>query len=782
VSVALGDPRLGSDSVVLLPADRARGAATRQPASISERPAVRLAAFAALALYGTIRWATLLSPAPIWRLLGMWAVATALACAGWVIRSHRRVTITLLAIVAAIVVLPLAGIPVRWVTHERIAVSASAIGDGLSALPRALVPYNGINDALRMVIVLGAGVLLLDGGLMLAFAPRPLGDLRRAAAALPLVALAIVPATLVRPDLPYLQGVILFLLTAAFMWGERLRSGEVATASVLALLAGAAGMIAAPRIDPRSPWVDYQALAGNLAPSHPESFDWSQRYGPLHWPRGNREVLDVQAQHPDYWKAQNLDVFDGRGWVNDSVQASYPQDEIAQSSLARWTQTIHVTLRAMRTTQVIGAGTAAPPEHFGGNVIAGASQGTWTTPTGLAPGDSYTITTYDPHPSAAQLRAAGTDYPGPILEAYLTVYVPADPRAAQAGAARASSTRRPAPVGVLLPAFDQTMLETYGSSALDTRGALAHSPYAQAYSLARRLTLRSATPYDYALSVEHYLQQGFRYDENPPASAYPLETFLFKSKVGYCQQFAGAMALLLRLGGVPARVAAGFTTGDYNATTHQWVVSDLDAHAWVEAWFPGYGWVRFDPTPAAAPARGGHIPLPAIKGTPAGSSASSQGSQGLGGNVTPAQSSATHHGGGSPVPLILGLVALVLVIAILARATVRLHEPDIDQLLGELERALRRCGRPIGPGTTLAGLEQRFHSSGPACGYIRTLRLSRFAGGSELPNAAQRRALRAQLRAGLGPMGFVRALWAIPPRVRAYRAVSSAPARGIHSN
>ena len=77
--------------------------------------------------------------------------------------------------------------------------TANAIGDGLSALPGALVPYIGINQWVRLVIVLGAGVLLLDAALVLAFAPRALGDLRRAAAALPLVALAVVPSTLVRP-------------------------------------------------------------------------------------------------------------------------------------------------------------------------------------------------------------------------------------------------------------------------------------------------------------------------------------------------------------------------------------------------------------------------------------------------------------------------------------------------------------------------------------------------------------------------------------------------------
>ena len=72
------------------------------------------------------------------------------------------------------------------------------------------------------------------------------------------------------------------------------------------------------------------------------------------------------------------------------------------------------------------------------------------------------------------------------------------------------------------------------------------------------------------------------------------------------------MALLLRMGGVPARVATGFTTGAYDSNTKSWFVTDVDAHAWVEAWFPHYGWVTFDPTPAAAPARGGHAPISSI--------------------------------------------------------------------------------------------------------------------------------------------------------------------------
>ena len=81
----------------------------------------------------------------------------------------------------------------------------------------------------------------------------------------------------------------------------------------------------------------------------------------------------------------------------------------------------------------------------------------------------------------------------------------------------------------------------------------------------------------------------------------PYAAFLFETRTGYCQHFAGSMALLLRLNGVPARVALGFTTGDPRGED-TYLVDTTDAHAWVEAYFPGSGWVpsRPDPRPGAA--------------------------------------------------------------------------------------------------------------------------------------------------------------------------------------
>src|SRR5439155_921893 len=90
-----------------------------------------------------------------------------------------------------------------------------------------------------------------------------------------------------------------------------------------------------------------------------------------------------------------------------------------------------------------------------------------------------------------------------------------------------------------------------------------------------------------------------------PGSGRPLVSFVTQTRAGYCQHFAGAMALMLRYVGVPARVAVGFSSGTYDARRGVWTVTDHEAHAWVEAWFRGYGWLPFDPTPAASrPERG----------------------------------------------------------------------------------------------------------------------------------------------------------------------------------
>jgi transglutaminase-like putative cysteine protease len=116
------------------------------------------------------------------------------------------------------------------------------------------------------------------------------------------------------------------------------------------------------------------------------------------------------------------------------------------------------------------------------------------------------------------------------------------------------------------------------------------------YGMARRITADQPTTYKKILAIQQYLR-GFRYDLTvPPARGVDdIVYFLTQSQAGYCQQFAGTMAVLLRSLGIPARVAVGFTPGIRR--NGAWQVTTADSHAWVEVLFPGYGWLAFEPTP-----------------------------------------------------------------------------------------------------------------------------------------------------------------------------------------
>ncbi len=110
--------------------------------------------------------------------------------------------------------------------------------------------------------------------------------------------------------------------------------------------------------------------------------------------------------------------------------------------------------------------------------------------------------------------------------------------------------------------------------------------------------------------IQEHLHRDFVYSldaGNSPVRD-PLANFLFVTKRGYCEYFASAMAVVLRTQGIPARVVTGFQSGYYNDVSGSWVMRASDAHAWVEAWIEGRGWVTFDPTPpGAARADGGWL-------------------------------------------------------------------------------------------------------------------------------------------------------------------------------
>lgn len=176
------------------------------------------------------------------------------------------------------------------------------------------------------------------------------------------------------------------------------------------------------------------------------------------------------------------------------------------------------------------------------------------------PFPNYTELSYDavslpPAAAPAQLREAGSNYPPAISAAYLQ-----------------------------LPELDPRIPE-----------------------LARQATSAAATPYDKTVALEGYLQTRYAYtlDMGSIQARDPLANFLFVRRQGHCEYFATAMTIMLRTLGIPARYINGFQAGEYNRVGGDFVVRASDAHSWVEAYFPGHGWITFDPTPAGESASRG---------------------------------------------------------------------------------------------------------------------------------------------------------------------------------
>lgn len=116
--------------------------------------------------------------------------------------------------------------------------------------------------------------------------------------------------------------------------------------------------------------------------------------------------------------------------------------------------------------------------------------------------------------------------------------------------------------------------------------------------LANEITEPNQNNYEKAKAVEAYLQNNFTYTLNPELqnTDNPINEFLFESKRGYCTYFAVSMALILDALGMDARVVGGFYSDTYNEDLEAYMLLSRDLHAWVEVYFPGYGWVTFDPT------------------------------------------------------------------------------------------------------------------------------------------------------------------------------------------
>jgi transglutaminase-like putative cysteine protease len=154
----------------------------------------------------------------------------------------------------------------------------------------------------------------------------------------------------------------------------------------------------------------------------------------------------------------------------------------------------------------------------------------------------------------------------------------------------------------VLPVFTVEQLQAAGADYPDwVRGRYLWLPDEvpeRVLALARDLTATAPTPYDRARAIETYLRT-FPYNLDvpaPPSNRDVADYFLFELQEGYCDYYATAMAVMARAAGLPSRYTVGYATGTYDYLTGRYIVSEAHAHAWVEVYFPGYGWVEFEPT------------------------------------------------------------------------------------------------------------------------------------------------------------------------------------------
>ena len=728
---------------------------------------LELVAFGALAAFAAAHWVTLVADPPVGRAL----LAALAACAGGVVlarlgalRLPRGGSWALAgAVAAATLALGLLALGLRagLLAPGGWGELADGIGQGLDGLADADYPYSGQNPWTRLTILL---VLPLALGAAAALAFWPGRRQRGGMALLVLIALYAVAVTVRPPPLTLLWGAVLLALIAAWLWLPRLERSSAAAALAALATALLFGFGAAVALDGDDPWLDWTEW--RWPGDQPKvDFRWNHSYGPIDWPREGTALLRAESDDPHYWRTIALDRFDGFRWeVETETSSIYSPLELpeqvegprASPPNPDWIEQVTFTVGALDSGLLVAPGTVQSIDGIDG-VTPGAGS-TNLTAESLGEGDEYTVTAYVPEPSAAQLRAAPDGYVQ-ALRRYTQVELP---RRTPAEEALSGSALSDAP-GISVPLRGSPQ-----SAKVDEQ--LDRSLYADVHALASRLAAGAPTMYDAVTAIERHLRRSYAYDEAPPASEVPLRDFLFFDRVGYCQQFSGAMALMLRTLGIPSRVASGFSSGERDGGAFQ--VSDLDAHSWVEVYFNGIGWVPFEPTPSAAPAGEQLTELAATRGGDAGGTTRLR--PGPVSGTAPATEEPEPGGGpwSSLLTALIVITALTAACALVLGAAVALRARRFRSLPAaaaaaaqarEIERALPRLGFPIPDGATLLELERRLRNRRGIAAYLARLREGRFRADRPPPRSSDRRRLRGELASDRGLAGRVRALLAMPP-------------------
>jgi transglutaminase-like putative cysteine protease len=387
--------------------------------------------------------------------------------------------------------------------------------------------------------------------------------------------------TLVPPHRPVLAGVLtLIIALAAFRLGgprrtTRANSGRTALVGGMVVALALAGSIGADRA-PASwwSWRDWTFGAGQA----PTSLSLKQNYGPLDFPADPVLVARVAGDEPIPLRMVALEGFDGTSFV--PVASTEPSHTTTTGTLRLTPDTQgrprgatqRITIGNARSPFLLAGGRPSRVTGIGRRDVKEFADGSVQLNPALTGGTTYSVDTLIPDPGPAALLAAAPY--GEVDPGLLTV-VPG------AGAPE-----------VRVPVWSAS-----GPTQLDPQ---VFDQYRKVYELSRRLIGGATQPYVAVNRIEEYLRS-LEYDEATARSigTPELVNFLVTTKRGYCQHFAGAMALMLRMNGIPARVVVGFTTdsGRFDRAKNSYEIIDRDAHSWVEVQFPGYGWIPFDPTP-----------------------------------------------------------------------------------------------------------------------------------------------------------------------------------------
>ncbi|HXF29988.1 MAG TPA: transglutaminase domain-containing protein [Solirubrobacterales bacterium] len=549
------------------------------------------------------------------------------------------------AVVLTIVWLPgailAAGLPAGTLAPAALDTTTASLRDGLQAMPT-------IGDATPIVqswalaaVLLIAGVSISLAGLLWRRPGRIRGLLGFALLLVPLGGAIAMQQT---ADSSWQGAVVLVALTM------RIARGRLLPIVAAASMVGAVALFGAQVAAPRAGW---QPFGHHHSAPRFQELVTSQTYGPLGDRRTGAVMLDVTAPQPALWRMQVLEAFDNRRWLVARETSRLPEPAARRES-------IEVEVRGLRNHSVVSPGRPTAVHTKGGALVEPGDDFALTE--SPAEGHVYRVEAAVVHASAARLARI----PVPSGRRYQPL--------TQIGLGP------PPPLYIPYP---------LARMAKHLPPVLQGTDWGNLFRLSWRLSRGVGSELGVVRRVEDHLLGGgrFRYTTEVGAPGpEPLNEFLFHTHAGYCQHFAGAAALLLRVAGVPARVVVGFATGE-QIGHDSWAVRDEDAHAWIEVYFPGVGWVPFNPTPAAAAAdvSPGLDILQAGTARPAGA-------------------------GGT----LLQLLGAVAALAILILAAARLIHPRRAPRTQLADLLVRLAPQPSRPRTTLRSLHPTLTEIGPA--------------------------------------------------------------------